>query len=107
MKDKLSEKTIADFAAMGANTFSYLVAKGTRKCVIKKLEFKDYKNCLEANQLGNGINYLKCCIEAAGVRENNPDFIKSKRLITKPQQGFESQEHNTYTEETPNADKRT
>ena len=31
--------------------------KGTKKCVIKKLE--DYKNCLEATQLENKINQLE------------------------------------------------
>ena len=31
-----------------------------KKCVIKrKLKFKNYKNCLEATQLDNIINYLE------------------------------------------------
>ena len=35
-------------------------AKFTKKCVIKrKLKFKNYKNCLEATQIKNEINYLK------------------------------------------------
>ena len=35
-------------------------AKDTKKCVIKrKLKFENYKNCLEANQLYNKINYLE------------------------------------------------
>ena len=34
--------------------------KGTKKCVIKrKLKFENYKNCLEATQLGNKINHLE------------------------------------------------
>ena len=32
--------------------------KGTKKCIIKtKLKFENYKNCLEATQLENKINY--------------------------------------------------
>ena len=42
-----------------AKTYSYLIddsaedkkAKGTKKWVIKKLKFENYKNCLEATQL--------------------------------------------------------
>ena len=31
-----------------------------QKCIIKrKLKFEDYKNCLEASQLGNEINHLE------------------------------------------------
>ena len=34
--------------------------KGTKKCFLKrKLKFKNYKNCLEATQLKNKINYLE------------------------------------------------
>ena len=68
MKDELSRKIMAEFAAMKANVFSYVAddednkkVKGTRTCVIKqKLEFKDYKN---------KINYPENCIQADGVRE--------------------------------------
>ena len=59
------EKTIKVVGLRG-NTYSYLKddgsedkkAKGTKKCVIKrKLKFESYKNCLEATQLENKINY--------------------------------------------------
>ena len=34
--------------------------KSTKKCVLKrKLNFENYKNCLEATQLQNKINYLE------------------------------------------------
>ena len=55
------------FAALRTKTYSYLTdnndknkkAKCTKKCVMKlKLKFEDYKQCLEANQLENKINYL-------------------------------------------------
>ena len=36
------------------------VRKSTDKCVMKrKLKFKNYKNSLEANQLGNKIHHLE------------------------------------------------
>ena len=56
------------FVRLGAKTQSYLKdnndedkkAKGTKKCVIKrKLKFQNYKNCFEAAQIENKINYLK------------------------------------------------
>ena len=35
-------------------------SKDRRKCVIKwKLNFDNYKNCLEATELENKLNYLK------------------------------------------------
>ena len=35
-------------------------AKDIKKCVIKrKLKFQDYKNCLEAAQIGNKISHLE------------------------------------------------
>ena len=34
--------------------------KGTKKCVIKrKIKCQDYRNCLEAVQIENKINYLQ------------------------------------------------
>ena len=46
-------------------------AKGTKNCVIKrKLEFENYKNCLEATQIKNDINYLeKTKIFVGSLRE--------------------------------------
>ena len=64
MKDEWGREIITEFA----RTYSFLIddsskdkkAKGTKKCVIKrKLKFENYKNCLEATQLENKINYLK------------------------------------------------
>ena len=52
--------------ALRPKTYSYLLddsskdekVKGTKKCIIKtKLKFENYKNCLEATQLENKINY--------------------------------------------------
>ena len=56
------------FAGLRAKTYSYLVddcsegkkAKSTKKCVIqRKRKFENYKNCLEATQVHNKINYLE------------------------------------------------
>ena len=56
------------FVGLRPKTYSYLIvdssedkkAKDIKKCVIKiKLKFINYKNCLEATQLENKINYLE------------------------------------------------
>ena len=53
------------FGRLRAKTFyfSYLIGdgseEGTKKCVIqRKLIFQNYKNCLEATQFDDKINYL-------------------------------------------------
>ena len=55
MKDELGGKVITEFVALRPKTYSYLTddckedkkAKGTKKCVIKRvIKFDDYKNCL-------------------------------------------------------------
>ena len=75
-------------------------AKGTKKCVIKrKLKFQDYKNSLEASQLGKKRNHLqknKTDVDSLGDQK---EFIKNDKLIIKTQQRFESERHNVFTEE--------
>ena len=65
-----------------------------QKCVIKrKLKFENYKNCLEANQLGNKINYLeKNEIDIDNIIRNNKSKLKTP-------QRFESERYNVFTEE--------
>ena len=55
MKDELGVRVITEFVALRSKTYSYLTddckedkkAKGTKKCVIKRMiKFDDYKNCL-------------------------------------------------------------
>ena len=68
MKDELGGKIMTKFVGLTAKTYSYLIndgsegkkAKGTRNCVLKrKLQFENYKNCLEATQLDNKRNYIE------------------------------------------------
>ena len=78
MKDELGGRIITEFVAWRPKTYSYLTdgckedkkAKGTKKCVIKRMiKFDDYKNCL-----------LNC------------------EIILKSQQRFISKGHDVYTE---------
>ena len=78
MKDELGGRVITEFVALRPKTYSYLTddckedqkAKGTKKCVIKRMiKFDDYKNCLL-----NG------------------------EVVLKSQQRFKSKGHDVYTE---------
>ena len=78
MKDELGGRIITEFVALRPKTYSYLTddfkedkkAKGTKKCVIKRMiKFDDYKKCLL-----NG------------------------EVILKSQQRFKSKGHDLYTE---------
>ena len=68
IKDELGGQVMKEFFRLRAKTYSYLKdnndedkkAKGTEKCVIKRnLKIQDNKNCLEAAQIENKINYLE------------------------------------------------
>ena len=61
----------------------YKKAKGTKKCVIKrKLKFGNYKNCLEATELENKVNYLvKNEISVDSLEKDHKDFIKKKNKL--------------------------
>ena len=78
MKDELGGKIITEFITLRPKAYTYLTddgkedkkAKGTKKCVIKRMiKFDDYKKCL-----------LNC------------------EVILKLQQKFRSKEHDVYTE---------
>ena len=60
MKDELGEEIMTEFVALRPKTYAYLMddgggdkkAKGTKKCVIKRLlKFNDYKDCLLNNKI--------------------------------------------------------
>ena len=79
MKDELGGKIITEFVTLRPKTYSFLTddgkedkkAKGTKKCVIKKMiKFNDYRKCLL-----NG------------------------EIILKSQQRFISNKHDVYTED--------
>ena len=79
MKDELGGKIIMEFIALRPKTYSYLTdndkidkkAKGTKKCVIKKMiKFDDYEKCLLHD-----------------------------KVILKSQQRFISTKHDVYTED--------
>ena len=68
MKNKSGGKVITKFVGLRGITYSYLIndgsednkAKGTKQCIIKrKLEVENYKNCLEASQRDNKVNYFE------------------------------------------------
>ena len=98
-------KILTKFDGLRAKTYSYLIddgiedkkAKSKKKCVIKrKLKSKNYKNCLEATQLENKINYLeKNKIDIDSIKE----FIRINKSIIKIQRRFKSERHNVFTEE--------
>ena len=78
MKDELGGKIITEFVTLRPKTYSFLIddgkedkkAKGTKKCVIKKMiKFNDYKKCLLNDE-----------------------------VILKSQQRFISKKHDVYTE---------
>ena len=68
MNDELGRQIMKEFVGLKAKTYSYLKdnsdedkkAKSAKKCLItRKVKFQDYKNCLEAAQIGNKINHLE------------------------------------------------
>ena len=76
MKDGLGGKIITKFVELRAKTYSYLIddgsedkkVKSTKKCVIKrKIQFENYKNCLEVTQLENNIYYLEKKLNSHGI----------------------------------------
>ena len=59
MKDELGEKIMTTFVGQ-MRVGKIKNQKDTKKRVVKtKLKFESYKNCLEATELGNRINYLE------------------------------------------------
>ena len=70
-------------------------------CHKKKLEFENYKNCLEAVQIENKVNHLeKSKTDEDSLKEDQKKSIKNNKLISKRQKRFKSEKHNVFTEET-------
>ena len=52
--------------------------KAQKSVIKRKLKFENYKNCLEATQLGKKINYLqKNKTDIDSIKENHKEFIKT------------------------------
>ena len=66
-------------------------------------KFENYKNCLEATQPENEINYLEkneINIDSFFCYKiKHKQFIKSNKIISKKKQRFKSERHNVFTEE--------
>ena len=67
-ESKSGEKIIKEFVGLRAKTYSYLIddggedkkAKDTKMCIIKrKIQFEDYKNCLEVAKLESKSKHVK------------------------------------------------
>ena len=83
MKDELGRKFLKKFVGLRTKNYSYLTndgqedkkVKGTKMCFIKrKLKFQNYRNCLQATQLENKINYIEK-IDKNSIKENNKKII--------------------------------
>ena len=68
MKDELGWKIMETFVGLRAETYNYLIDKGsedkkakrTKKCIIRaKRKFENDQNCLKATQLLDKINHLE------------------------------------------------
>ena len=103
-KDEFGGKIIKETFGLGAKTYSFLIndasedkkAKYTKKCETKrKLKFEDCKNCLEATQLENKMNYLeRNDVDVNSLKKCHKEFMKNNKLILKTQQRFKSGRHN-------------
>ena len=74
MKDELGGQIIKKFVGLRPKSYSYLkenddeckIAKGTKKCVVKRtLKFEYYKKCLKVSQIINIVN----CLEKKGIKK--------------------------------------
>ena len=108
MKHELGGRSMTKFVGLRTKTYSCLIddgsenkkEKGTKKCVIKKLTFENYINCLDATQLEREINYLeKNKINIDSLKKNHKPFIRNNKSILNKQQRFKSERHNIFTEE--------
>ena len=104
MKDELGGKIMVTFLGLRAKTYSYLTddgsenkkASSTEKRFIKrKLKFENCKNCFEAIQLDNKINWLeqiRIIIDSFFCyKRKHKEFIRNNKLILKTRQTFKSE----------------
>ena len=65
----------------------------------RKLKFENYKNYLEATQLGNKIKYPEKKFGIDSIKKNYKQFVKNKKSILNSRQIFKSERHNVFNEE--------
>ena len=71
----------------------------TKTCVIKrKLEFQDYKNCLEVAQIETKIKPVRKKFDLDSLKEDKKEFRRNNKLILKTHQRFRNKKH-VFTEE--------
>ena len=100
MENELGGNILKELPGLRVETYNYLtgnndgdkIAKCTKKCVIKrKLKFKEYKNCLKANQIKGKINQLeKNKVNVDNFKENHIKFKENNKLKLKYYQRFRS-----------------
>ena len=110
MKDELCGKIITKFVRSREKTCKYLIdggrehekAKGTKKRVIKrKLNFENYKSCLNAIQFENKIKHLgKNKIDINRITKNHhKESLKNNKSILKTQPIIKIEGYNIFNEE--------
>ena len=114
MKDELGGEIITEFIALRPKTYSYLTdndeidkkAKGTKKCIIKKMiKFDDYKKCLlndkvilksQQRFISNKHNVYTENVNKIVLSNNDDKRIVSSDKITSYPYGFKSRKHINY-----------
>ena len=101
MKNELWGQIVKKFVGLRPQGYAYLKTKGTKRWVIKRnLKFKDFKNCLKANQIINKASYLENNgINVDSLKENHREFIENNKSLLRKQLKFKSQKHDVFTEE--------
>ena len=114
MKDELGGKIITEFVTLRPKTYSYLTddskkdkkAKGTKKCVIKKMiKFDDYKKCLlndkvilksQQRFISNKYDVYTEDINKIALSKDDDKRIVSSDKITSYPYGYKSRKHINY-----------
>ena len=75
-----------------------MIKKHKNVCHKQKLNFENYKNCLQAAQLENKINHLEKT-DTDSLKKDHKEYIRNNQLVLKTQERFKSERHNVFTEE--------
>ena len=100
IEDESGAQIMKEIVGLRTETYSYSKdnndedkkAKGTKIVIKRKLNFQDYKNCLERAQIENRIKHLeKNKIDVDSLKEEHKEFVKKNKLILKTQHRFRSE----------------